>query len=181
MKGNFHVDITNGKISKFTMLSKMLSMFSISRILEFRKPDLMSKGMPFDRTEADFVLDNGTITTENLLLKSHAMNLSAVGTIDLTKKQIDLTVGAQLLQTIGKILGNIPIAKEFFTGKNKSMTIAYFKIKGTYKDPDVSPMTIKSLTSPILKFFKTIIDIPRDIILPKKDKNPDNKKDDKRK
>jgi major membrane immunogen (membrane-anchored lipoprotein) len=179
MEGSFHVSITDGKIAKFTVLSKILSMLNIARIIKLKVPDLFSKGMPFDSIESDFVMKDGAMKTDDFILMGSAMNLSAVGTINVLKEEVDFTVSAQLLRTIGKVLGNIPIAKDIFTGQNRLLTIGYFRVKGPYKDISVKPLPRNSIDRAILKIFKKIIDIPRDIILPKHDDKHDEGTDNK--
>ncbi|MEI6127732.1 MAG: AsmA-like C-terminal domain-containing protein, partial [Pseudomonadota bacterium] len=130
MKGTFRADVTGGIMKRFTTLSKILSMLNISRIIKLEAPDLLAKGMPFDFISSDLTMEHGVMKTDNLILKGPAMNLSAVGTINLVKEEIDLIVGAQILETIGKIIGTIPVAGEFFTGKDKALTLGYFHAKG---------------------------------------------------
>lgn len=172
MEGDFHISITEGKIRKFTVLSKILSMLNITMILKLKVPDLLEKGMPFDSIQADFEMKKVIMETENLTLKSPAMNLSAVGSIHLLQKEIDLIVGVQPLETIGKIVGTIPIAKNIFTGKDKSLTVGYFHVQGPYKNASVRPLPIKSFRSAVSKIFKSILNIPREILSPKKAKEP---------
>lgn len=179
MEGSFHVSITDGKIGKFTVLSKILSMLNLARIIKLKVPDLFSKGMPFDSIESDFVMQDAIMKTDDFILMGSAMNLSAVGTINVLKEEVDFTVSAQLLKTIGKVLGNIPIAKDIFTGKNKALTIGYFHVKGPYKDISVKPLPRNLIDRAILKIFKKIIEIPRDIISPKHDDKHDEGTDNK--
>ena len=80
MTAEFHTTITDGVFNRFTVASKILSMFSIARILQFRAPNLTKTGMPFSRIDADFQLRDNRMYTENLVLKSTSMNMSAVGT-----------------------------------------------------------------------------------------------------
>ena len=110
--------------------------------------------------------------TENLTLKSPAMNLSAVGSIHILQKEIDMIVGVQPLETIGKIVGTIPIAKNIFTGKDKSLTVGYFHVQGPYENASVRPLPIKSFRRAVSKIFKSILNIPREILSPKGEKEP---------
>ena len=84
------------------------------------------------------------------------MNLSAVGDIYPDRQEIDFTVAAQILETISKILGNIPIAKDFYNDENKMLTIGYFHVKGPYRDPSVKALPRNVIDRAILKIFKTM-------------------------
>jgi len=98
-------------------------MLNIPHFAKLKSDDIFENGMPFDSITSDFVMHNAIMKTENLFLRGPAMNLTAVGDINLMTEIVDLIVGAQILETIGRILGNIPIAGELVTGKDKSLTI----------------------------------------------------------
>jgi hypothetical protein len=170
MQGRFHIAIARGEIRKFAFLSKILTMLNIPRLFELKLPDLMSQGMPFDVLTADFTMRDTRMRTKNLVMKGPAMNLSAAGSINLSQEEIDLIIAAQPLETIGKIMGKIPVAKNIFTGKDKSLTVGYFHVKGPYADASVRPLPLKSLSAAVRQLFQTIIDIPLDILAPQHDK-----------
>ncbi|MCX8044224.1 MAG: AsmA-like C-terminal domain-containing protein [Desulfobacterota bacterium] len=166
MCASFDATVVNGVIQKFTILSKILSLMNITQLAQLKPPDIFEKGMPFDSICAQFILEKGQMKTENLIVRGPAMNLSAVGTIDLRDNTIDLIVGAQVLSSISNVIGNIPFAGELVTGKDKSLTLGYFRVQGPYHEASVTPMPIKSLSGPILKIFRTVFDIPRDLLSP---------------
>jgi hypothetical protein len=97
------------------------------------------------------------------------MNLSAVGSFNPITKEIDLTVGAQPLENIANILANIPLAKDILTSKDKSMTVFYFHVNGPYENASVTPMPFKSISSAVIKLFKSIFNIPLKMIPNKSD------------
>lgn len=164
MHGDFSVTLRNGRISKFTVISKILSMFSIQRILRFKPPELGTAGMPYSQITADFTLAGQAMRTENFLLKSDAMNMSAVGTLDIATETMDFTVAAQPLQAVGNIVGRIPIAGRLLTGRDRALTVGYFRLSGPFSEPSVAPMPMKSVGSGVRKIFSTLLSLPRDII-----------------
>jgi len=166
MQGSLHIAVTDGKMQKFTILSKILSALNIWRFPKLKGSDFMSRGMPFDSMTSDLIMKNGIMATENLILKGPGINLSAVGSLDFPQKQMDMNVGVQVLATIAKILGNIPIAGDIVTGKNKTLTIGYFSVSGPFAEPVVNLQPMASLSSGVLKIFRSILDIPRDLISP---------------
>ncbi len=164
MTSTFHICITDGTLQKFTVLSKILSMLNIQRLLQLKTPDPFSKGMPFSRIESDFAMKESIMHTDNFILKSPAMNLSAIGDINLEKRSVDFTVGVQVLNTIAKIIGTIPYAGEKITGKNKTLTVGYFKVKGPFDSPSVTPQPLETLDSTIFNIFNSVMSIPLDLI-----------------
>jgi|GEM_PF-3094708 len=164
MAGKFHVTVTDGKLQKLTVLSKIMELMNLGHFFSFMSKDLLSTGMPYDRITADFTIDHAVMKTDNLQLNGPAMNLSAVGTINMLNENLDLIIGAQILETFGKIVGAIPLAGSIVTGKNKTITFAYFKVAGSYQDASVMPMPVKSISAPLLKIMNSFLYFPKKLL-----------------
>ena len=176
MEGQFKIKMKDAKLGKFTVVSKIFSLLNFTEMIKLKMPDMLSQGMPIDTITGQFAMKSGVAHTEDLFLKSPAMNLSAVGDIIFPRKEIDLIVGVQPLETIGKILGSIPIAGKILTGENKSITVSYFQISGPYKDAAVKPIPVESLSRGVITIFKRFYNLPQEIFNPgyKKDKGSAN-------
>lgn len=166
MRGSFTATVRNGVIQKFNVISKILSLMNVAQLAQLKTPDIFEKGMPFDIMTGNFTLETGVMKTDNLVIRSPAMNLSAVGDIDLRTDTVDFILGAQVLSSISHVIGTIPFAGEMVTGKDKSLTISYFHVKGPYDEASVTPMPVKSLSGPVLRIFKKLLDIPRELFSP---------------
>ena len=164
MTGKFHIDVVDGKVQKLTVLSKILELMNLKYLFSFKSNDFISAGMPYDTIAADFTVDHGVMKTENLQLKGPAMNLSAVGTINMGSEDMNLIIGAQILETFGKIVGAIPLAGSIVTGKDKTITLAYFKASGSYQDASVMPMPVKSLSAPVIKIINSFLYFPKKLL-----------------
>ena len=164
MTGKFHIDVVDGKIQKLTALSKILELMNLKYLFSFKSNDFLSAGMPYDTIVADFTVDHGVMKTENLQLKGPAMNLSAVGTINMGSEDMNLIIGAQILETFGKIVGAIPLAGNIVTGKDKTITLAYFKASGSYQKASVRPMPVKSLSAPVIKLINSFLYFPKKLL-----------------
>jgi hypothetical protein len=173
MEGNFKIKMQDAKLGKFTIISKIFSLLNFTEMINLKMPHMLSKGMPIDTITGTFAIKSGIAHTEDLFLKSPAMNLSAVGDIIFPKKEIDLIIGVQPLETIGKILGSIPIAGKILTGENKTITVSYFQVSGPYKDASVKPIPVESLSRGVITIFKRLYNLPQEIFKPgqSKEKN----------
>jgi hypothetical protein len=170
MNASFNIQVKNGVMRRSTFLSTFLTRINIFKEISPDASEEILKKMPFDLIAGDFTMMDSIMKTDNLILTSPAINLTAIGEVNLKKSELDLIVGTQVLKTIGTILGNIPIAGNLFTIDNKALTLGYFHIKGPFEKPKTSPLPFKSLGLGIKRFFKTILDIPM-IFIPD---NPDN-------
>ena len=162
--GNVELECTEGSLRKFAVLSKIFSILNVSQLLKFKLPDMVSGGMPYNKITGTFALRNGVIETTDLFIDSDAMNISVIGTWDLPKEKLDLTVGVKPLQTVDKVLSRIPIAGWILTGKNKSLVTAYFEAKGSWGNPQVNAIPVKSLAKGVFGIFKRVFQLPAKLI-----------------
>ena len=163
-QGSMKLKVERGSIRKFSTLSKVFSILNVSQLFKFRLPDMVSGGMPFNTISGDFVVKDGTASTQNLFLDSNAMNISAIGKLDMVKNELDLTIGVQPLQTVDKVVSKIPIVGWILTGKDRSLISTYFEAKGPVEDPKVSAVPVKSLAKGVFNIFKRVFELPARLI-----------------
>ncbi|MBJ6751963.1 DUF3971 domain-containing protein [Geomonas anaerohicana] len=164
IQGNVKLRIERGSIRKFSTLSKIFSILNVSQLFKGQLPDMVSGGMPFNKITGDIAFSNGVATTQNLFVDSNAMNISAVGKVDLVKDELDLNVGVQPLQTVDKVVSKIPIFGWILTGKDKSLITTYFEAKGRIEDPQVTAVPVKSLAKGVFNIFKRVFELPARLI-----------------
>jgi uncharacterized protein involved in outer membrane biogenesis len=162
--GGIDLEVRQGVLRKFRFISKVFSILNVSQILSFRLPDMADEGMPFDRLHATFRLQEGVLSTENLLIDSNAMNLSLIGDIDLQQERLDLLLGVKPLRTVDRIITRIPVAGWLLTGEAKALITAHFQIRGNSDDPEVMPVTITSLPEKVIGIFSRILGLPGKLI-----------------
>ncbi|HEY6838714.1 MAG TPA: AsmA-like C-terminal domain-containing protein, partial [Geobacteraceae bacterium] len=158
--GSVRLHCEEGTIRRFAVLSKIFSILNVSQLLKFQLPDMVSGGMPYNHLSATFSFRDGIVSTSDLYLASNAMNISAVGKVDLAKDEIDATIGVQPLQTIDKVVSRIPIVGWLLTGKDRSLISAYFEAKGKLDNPKVAAIPVKSMAKGVFDIFKRIFELP---------------------
>ncbi len=167
-QGKMGLKISQGRIEKFGILSKIFSLLNVSQLLKLKFPDILSKGMPFEDISGNFTIHDGIFNTKDFFIDSEAMKISLVGDIDTFDNQVDLKIGVQPFGTVDFILSNVPIVGHVLTGKKKSLVIFYFEAKGEMPDPKVTPIPFRSLGEGVIGIFKRIFQIPQNIIFPNK-------------
>ncbi len=158
--GNVRLSMSDGKLRKFSTLSKVFSILNVSQLLKFKLPDMVSDGMPYSSIKGSLSVKDGIIATQDLFISSNAINVSIVGNADIVKEELNLTLGAQPLQTVDKIINRIPIVGWLLTGKDKDLITAYFEAKGKWSDPQVSAIPVKSIGKGILNIFIRTFQLP---------------------
>lgn len=158
--GNIRLSMSNGTLRKFSTLSKVFSILNISQLLKFKLPDMASGGMPYNSIKGSISVKDGVMATRDIFISSNAINVSIVGNADIVKEELNLTLGAQPLQTVDKIVSRIPIVGWLLTGKDKDLLTAYFEAKGKWSDPQVSAIPVKSMGKGILNIFIRAFELP---------------------
>lgn len=163
--GNVRIQIEEGMLTRFAVLSKIFSILNVSQLLKFQLPDMVHGGMPYGRIVATFSFEDGIISTRDLAISSDAMNISAVGTIDMPRGQfVETVVGVQPLQTVDKVVSLIPVIGWILTDENRSIMTVYFEVTGALDDPVVEAIPVKAIARGVFDIFKNIFQLPAKLI-----------------
>lgn len=160
-RGSATLSMEKGFINGFAFLSRVFAILNLTNMLKLKLPDLDSEGMPYKTIKGNFNLEDGLLSSDNLFVKSDIVNISIVGKADIVKEVFTETVvGVQPLQTVDKIISNIPIIGWILTDETRSMVSFYFHVKGKWGDPNVSVMPIQTMAEGTFNFFKKIFQLP---------------------
>ncbi len=155
---SFHID--NGSIRRFASLAKIFSILNVSQLLKMRLPEMTSGGMPFSEITGSVAIKDGVLSTSDLFVKSEAMNISAVGSMNLPRNTLNVIVGVQPLQSFDKVINRIPVVGWILAGKDKSWITSYFEVAGKLDDPQVSVKTVSSMATGVVNIFKRLFQLP---------------------
>jgi uncharacterized protein involved in outer membrane biogenesis len=160
-RGNVRVQMEEGMLTRFAVLSKIFSILNVSQLLKFQLPDMVSGGMPYRKIVATFSFEDGIVSTKDLFIQSDAMNITAVGTIDMPRGQfVDTLVGVQPLQTVDKVISRIPVVGWILTDENRSIMTVYFEVKESLDNPTVTAIPVKAIARGVFDIFKNIFQLP---------------------
>jgi uncharacterized protein (TIGR02099 family) len=150
LNGQIEFKVVDGNIADASAgTGRLLGLLSIQALpkrlsLDFR--DVFDTGFGFDEATGTFQMQNGTATTDDMLLKSSAANISISGSTDLVEQQYDqlMTVRPGLgntLPIIGVLAGG-PIGaaaglalQGLLQDSIAEATQVQYSIKGPWEDP----------------------------------------------
>lgn len=158
--GNIRLQLNDGTLRKFSTLSKVFSILNVSQLLKFQLPDMVSGGMPYNSITGSIAVRDGSVSSQDLFISSDAINISIIGSADIVKEELNVTLGVQPLQTVDKVVNRIPIVGWLLTGKEKDFLTAYFEAKGNWSDPKVSAIPVKSMGKGVLNIFRRVFELP---------------------
>ena len=161
--GHLRLELRDGRIGRYTAVAKMLSIMNLAHLLG-GSANLSARGMPYTRLTADFAITQGVARTQNLVLESPAMKLTAVGSINLAAETVDMAVAVRPFQNVDLLVTSIPIAGWLLGGKEKSLVVAYFTAKGPLADPDVEAAPWRSMGRNVFGIFTNILGIPEALV-----------------
>jgi len=157
--GRLKLEMRDGRIGRYTAMAKMLSIMNLAHLLG-GSADLAARGMPYTRVTADLAISQGVARTQNLVLESPAMKLTAVGSVNLVAETVDMAVAVRPFQNVDLLVTSIPIAGWLLGGKEESLVVAYFTVTGPLADPEVTAAPWRSVGRNVFGIFTNILGIP---------------------
>jgi hypothetical protein len=160
LNGSLRLEVENGVIERFNILSKIFSILNVSQWFKGRLPDLKTKGLPYQQILADIYVKDGVASTDDFLVDSDAMRITLIGKVDLGKNIIDARVGVHPLVTIDTILSSVPIAGYILTGKDKAFISYFYEVKGNLDDPKIEAIPFKIVEESTWGIIKRLLGTP---------------------
>ena len=125
---------------------------------------MVSGGMPYTTITGSFSLKDGILSSEDLYVKSDAMNISIVGKVDIAKGELEQMIGVQPLQTVDKVVSHIPVVGWILTNETNSMISMYFDAKGKWDNPAVQAIPVKDIAQGVFNVFRRLFQLPMKLI-----------------
>jgi hypothetical protein len=172
LTGNLALRVRDGVLGRYTVTAKILAILNLAHLLEAQGPDLDSRGMPYQQITADFKIERGLARTENLVLKSPAMRITAVGSVNLVEKTVEMTMGVRPFQNLDSVISKIPVAGWLLGGQEQSLVVAYFRVTGPVSDPQVVAVPLRSVSRNVFGILRNLLELPESLNGPYKDLPP---------
>jgi uncharacterized protein YhdP len=163
-QGAATITTEKGSLYKITYLSKVFSILNASQLLKFQLPDIINDGMPYNTITGTFSLKDGILSTNDWFVNSDSLNMSIVGTTNITRDELDVIIGIQPFQTVDKVVSRIPVVGWILTSDTKGLITLYFQAHGNRNNPTVDVIPVKSMEKGVLNIFKKLFQLPERMI-----------------
>ncbi len=160
LNGAFNMKIEDGTINRMRIVVQILNLLDLSRWFTFQLPDLTKEGISFRAITGDFKVVKGVYLTENLLVDSNDLRMTASGRIDVPKNELDLVVAVRPFAGIDTALNYIPLLGRGVAAIKNSFLVASFNIQGSIDNPTITPAPLGTLT----EWFWGVLGIPKNMI-----------------
>ena len=128
---------------------------------------------------ATVTVQNGLMKTQNFILDSPVLKISAVGSYDMPTDQLDMIWAVSPFGSYSQFLKSIPLFGRLVAGDRKGLATALFQVKGSANDPQVTYMPMKSFATGLsgvaqlaFDLLKNTVMLPIDILSPQDEKDP---------
>jgi len=181
LNGKANVLLENGRIfkSQERAVWKIISILNLPAVLQ-GKVDLEKVGLPYNKISATVLVRNGLFETENLIIDSPIVKITAAGNYDLSTDQIDMVWAVSPFGSYSQFLKTIPLFGRLFAGDRKGIATALFSVKGSIEDPEVTYLPMKSFATGVTGLAQLAFDIlkntvmmPIDLMTPDEEKTTD--------
>jgi hypothetical protein len=181
LNGKADVLLENGRIFKSPerVTWKIISILNLPAVLQ-GKVDLEKDGLPYNKISATVLVRNGLFETENLIIDSPIVKITAAGNYDLPTDQIDMVWAVSPFGSYSQFLKTIPLFGRIFAGDRKGVATALFSVKGSIEDPEVTYLPMKSFATGVtglaqlaFDILKNTVMLPIDLMTPDEEKAAD--------
>jgi hypothetical protein len=178
LNGKADLLLENGRIfkSEERAIWKIVSILNLPAVLQ-GKVDLEKEGLPYNKITATLTMRNGLFETENLIIDSPIVKITAAGNYDLPTDQVDMVWAVSPFGSYSQFLKTIPLFGRLFAGERKGVATAMFSVKGSIEDPEVIYMPMKSFATGVtglahlaLDLLKNTVMLPIDLVTPDENK-----------
>ena len=166
LNGKVDVLLENGRIlkSQERAIWKIISILNLPAVLQ-GKVDLEKEGLPYSKITATVLARNGLIETENLIIDSPIVKITAAGNYDLPTDQIDMVWAVSPFGSYSQFLKTIPLFGRLFAGERRGLATALFSVKGSIRDPEVTYLPMKSFASGVTGLAQLAFDVLRNTVM----------------
>jgi len=179
LNGKTELVAQEGRILKTdSAIWKIISILNLPAVLQ-GKVDLEKEGLQYNRMTATVTIQNGLMKTQNFILDSPVLKISAAGSYDMPTDQLDMVWAVSPFGSYSQFLKSIPLFGRLVAGDRKGLATALFQVKGSIDDPQVTYMPMKSFATGLtgvaelaFDLLKNTVMLPIDILSPEEEKNP---------
>ena len=110
---------------------------------------LLGRPLPYTKVESNLALSNGRLGISDTKLLGPQLRILGSGEMDLSKPvtQYDFVVALLFLQTLDRLLEQVPIVRNVMLGEDQNLVAVYFRVKGPKDDLSVTPLPPQTVST----------------------------------
>ena len=157
LRGPVDVTLSDGRILKWTLLSRIFGFLGVSDLFHGKLPDLEKKGFAYRSIVERGEIRDGKIFLSEATVDAPSMGIAAAGEVDLMGKETDLKVLVAPFTTVDRVVGWIPGLNYILGGTLVSIPVT---VTGDIKDPKVKTLSPKAVGEGLLGVLTRTLKLP---------------------
>jgi hypothetical protein len=174
LSGEVELSAEKGRINRFGLLAKILSILNVTEIYRGEIPDLTGEGFAYHGLKISANLEGSKLILQECAIDGVSMGIACEGDIDLSGKKMNLIILVAPFKTVDRIVKVLPLLKHVLGGKLISIP---FRAKGDIADPQVVPLPPTAIGSGVLGILERTLKLPITIMQPLLSLGKNKKKD----
>ena len=163
LSGAMVLSAEKGRINRFGLLAKILSILNVTEIYRGEIPDLTGKGFAYHGLKISANLEGSKLIMQECAIDGVSMGIACEGHIDLSEKKMNLIILVAPFKTVDRIVKVLPLLKHVLGGKLISIP---FRAKGDIANPEVIPLPPAAIGSGVLGILERTLKLPITIMQP---------------
>jgi uncharacterized protein YhdP len=153
----------NGRIYRWTLLSRLFGMLNVIGFFKGDFPDFTQKGFTYDQFVIVGELRDGYLYLKEFVINGPALKIVGEGKVDLVKGKADIVLLLAPLKTVDSVLSHIPLLGRIFTGKNGTFISVPFSVSGPLDNPTVTPLSPEAVGKGLWGLLKRTLETPAEL------------------
>ena len=163
LEGTVELSARDGKIYRYPLLAKVLSILSVTEVLRGKVPELGGSGFPYHTMTLKAVIEQGRLKLQEAMIDGTSVTIVADGEVDIPSRDADLVVLVAPFSTVNWIIRHIPIVGRILGGTLISIPV---KVTGDISDPKVVFLAPSAVGERIVSILENTVKLPVDLISP---------------
>jgi hypothetical protein len=128
----------NGRIHRWTLLSRLFGMLNVIGLFKGNFPDFTQEGFKYDQFVITGELRDGYLYLNEFVIDGPALKIVGEGRIDISGGEADIVLLLAPLKSVDTLMRHIPIVGRIITGKSGTFISVPFRITGPLDNPKVT-------------------------------------------
>ncbi len=137
LNGSLDLQAAEGVVHAFKTFYRIMSVLNLTTYLRLRVPQLTAQGIVYQSLEGHLAFQQGVLSSDDLFLKSPAMNLGFQGKVDIPAQRLDTQVRIELFRFLEDVLKAVPITHWIFKKPNKIFLPLVVAVEGPWNNLDI--------------------------------------------
>jgi hypothetical protein len=166
LEGVVYVVIVDGRlynIGEAGLFTNLLSFLTLNNLVRGELPNMRERDFRYHRIYLQLRFQDNRVVLDEADLFADAFNMVGEGTMDLFSRQLDLTVLVSPLTTLDTLIRHLPIVGRILQGTLVAIPMG---IKGPLHNPQVMPLSPKSVGTRLLGILERTLQAPFRLIEP---------------